>query len=69
MHKLIAYSQYDEVVMVEGNYPQCREALERILETLRAKGRKVLQSEGGNRAMVEGKFGARYRYRISSPVE
>lgn len=67
-HRLLAYCQGDEIVMTEGTHAQCREALQSILETLRDKGRAITESAGGNRATVTGKFGARYKYRISSPL-
>ena len=67
-HRLLAYCQGDEIVMLEGNQEECREALHAILTTLREKGRTITESPGGNRATVTGKFGGKYRYRISSPV-
>ena len=67
-HRLLAYCQGDEIVMLEGNQEECREALHAILTTLRDKGRTITESAGGNRATVTGKFGARYKYRISSPL-
>ena len=67
-HKLLAYCQGEELIVKEGDQEQCREELRRILETLSERGRTITESAGGNRATVTSKYGAFYKYRISSPL-